>query len=123
MINALILLAEAPAKPAPDGNPLSALPLFLILMVMGYFLLIRSPMKRQEAERNAMMANLKKNDKVLTQAGIYGTIVNVAEKEDEITLRVDDNVRLKVTKGSIARNLSREEEIKAAKEKPKEGAA
>jgi preprotein translocase subunit YajC len=58
---------------------------------------------------------LKKNDRVLTTAGIYGTIVAISEKEDELTVRVDDNVRIKMVKASIARNLSHEEAVKAEK--------
>jgi preprotein translocase subunit YajC len=114
----LSLLAEEPAKP-PQQTPqtpgealFSFLPL-IVLMVLGYFLLIRSPMKRQEAERNALLASLKKNDKVLTSGGIYGTVVAVSDREDEIVVKVDDNVRLRMTKGSIARKI----------EDPKEGAA
>jgi preprotein translocase subunit YajC len=126
MFAALITLLATAPKEAPTGptaDPLLNFLPILILMVLGYFLLIRSPMKRQEAERKTMLASLKKGDKVLTQSGIYGTIVNVAENEDEITVKVDDNVRLRMTKGSIARNIRMEEEAKAAKEKPKEGAA
>ena len=55
-------------------------------------------MKRQEQERQALASNLKKNDEVLTNAGIYGTVVDVSENEDEITVKVDDNVRVKMTK-------------------------
>jgi preprotein translocase subunit YajC len=118
MIFALLTLLaqEATKKDAPAPTPLEAIFQFLPLiaiMVVGYLLLIRSPMKRQEAERNALMASLKKNDKVLTSAGIYGTIVGISEKEDEVTVKVDDNVRLRMTKAAIIRKI----------EEPKEGAA
>jgi preprotein translocase YajC subunit len=79
--------------------------------------------KRQEQERAALLSMLTKNDKVITHSGIYGTVISVAEKEDEIVVKVDDNVRLRMTKGSIARNLTREEAARAAKETKKEGAA
>jgi preprotein translocase subunit YajC len=109
MLYALItLLAEEPAKqpPAPGGAEVlsSFLPL-LVIMVLGYFLLIRSPMKRQEQERKAMLDSLKKNDKVLTSAGIYGSVVGVSEDKDEVTVQVADNVRLRMTKASIVRKI------------------
>lgn len=98
------------------GNPLLML---LPIGILFYFIMLR-PMRRQQQEQKAMTSNLKKNDKVLTSAGIYGTVVAVSETNDEVTVKVDNNVRLKVTKGSVARNITREEEAKQQKEKPKE---
>jgi preprotein translocase YajC subunit len=83
-------------------------------------------MRRQEQERQALLTNIKKNDKVITSAGIYGTVISVAEKEDEIVVKVDDNVRLKMVKNSILRNLTNEEaakEAEAAKKAAKGGKA
>jgi preprotein translocase subunit YajC len=102
------------------------IPLMLVLFGLLWFVVLRPANKRQEAERKAMLESLKKGDKVLTHSGIYGTVVGVAENEDEVTIKVDDNVRLRMTKGSLARNIRIEEEAKAAKaakDKPKEGAA
>lgn len=114
MWHALILLAEdAPKPPAPFMFEM-LLPIglvFLFLMVVVW------PAQRQEKKaREALLTNLKKNDKVITTSGIYGTVVSVAEKEDEVTVKVDDNVRLKMLKSSIARNLTNEEAAKAAAE-------
>jgi preprotein translocase subunit YajC len=112
----LTLLAEDPPKAQPQApDILSFLPL-IIIMVLGYFLLIRSPMKRQEAERNALMSSLKKNDKVLTTGGIYGTIVAISEVANEVTVKVDDNVRLRMTKEAILRKIEEPKEETAKSE-------
>jgi preprotein translocase subunit YajC len=118
----MTLLAEETAKPAqptPSAGEaiFNMLPL-LFLFILGYFLLFRSPMKRQEMERKALLESLKKNDKVLTSAGIYGTVVSVSDKEDEVVVQVSDNVRLKMTKGSIVRKVDEtpRDERGAAKE-------
>ena len=47
-----------------------------------------------------MVAGLKKNDEVITAGGIHGTIMNV--KDNSVTLKVDDNVKVEVQKHSIA---------------------
>ena len=120
----LLLLADATAPagggtpPAPSNDPFGGLGIMapmILIFVVGYFLIMR-PMRRQEAERKAMASNVKKNDKVLTAAGIYGTVVAVSDTEDEVTVRVDDNTRLKMIKSSIVRNLTREEEAAKPKE-------
>ncbi len=111
MMHTLILLAE---DPTPQGPAIiQFLPLIAIAAVF-YLLLIR-PMRRQEQERQAMAGNLKKNDEVLTNAGIYGTIVDISESDDKITVKIADNVRIKMTKGSVLRNLTNEEAAKQAK--------
>ena len=63
-----------------------------------------------------MLTNLKKNDKVITTAGIYGTVISVAEKEDEVVVKVDDNTRLKMLKGAIMRNITNEEDAAKAQQ-------
>ena len=57
-------------------------------------------MKRQEQERQTMAGNLKKNDEVLTNSGIYGTVIDVSDSDDKITVKIADNVRIKMTKAA-----------------------
>lgn len=82
----------------PGGPLMNLLPIILVFIVF-YFLLIRPQKKAQEAHKK-MIAGLKKNDEVVTSGGIYGTIANV--KEETITLRVDDNVKIELQKSSIS---------------------
>ncbi len=115
MFQTLMLLADAadkavPAQPTgqPPGFGGDFLFLLLPLAILFYFMILR-PESRKQKEQQAMQSSLKKGDKVLTIAGIYGTVVSVSETEDEVTVKVDDNTRLKMLKGSISRNLSNEE--------------
>jgi preprotein translocase subunit YajC len=113
MLFALQLLADQAADPAqaqPGFNPLQFAPL-IIIFILFYFFMIRAPMKRQEAERKNLYTTLKKNDKVVTSAGIIGIVSSIKENEDEVTLKVDEssNVRLRVLKSSIQRILSGDE--------------
>jgi preprotein translocase subunit YajC len=108
MLYALLqILAEGEA---PSGNLASLIFPLLAMCLLFYFLLIR-PQKRQQQERMALITSLKKNDKVLTSAGIIGTVVHIHDKEDQVALRIDDsaNVRLRVLKSSIVRILTGDE--------------
>jgi preprotein translocase subunit YajC len=113
------LLAEAAgdASQAPQGSGLFTFLPLVAIVVLGYFLLVR-PMRRQEQERKALLSTLKKNDKVITSGGLIGIVASIKDNEDEVTLKVDEssNVRLRVTKGSIVRIVSREEPAKEQKE-------
>jgi preprotein translocase subunit YajC len=117
-----LLLAEGEAAP-PQGNPLGFLFPMLIIFFAFYLIVIR-PANRREQERQAkLLSTMEKGDKVMTIAGIYGTIISVAEKEDEVVVKVDDNTRLRMTKRSIVQNMTREEEAAKAAQAAKEEAA
>jgi preprotein translocase subunit YajC len=106
------------SAPSGGGDPM----LFLMLpaiLILGYFLLVR-PARRQEQERNKLITNLKKNDEVLTVAGIIGTVVSVSETEDEVVVRLDDHTRVRMVKSSIMKNLTAEKALKEPKEPKKE---
>ena len=109
-----VATTEQPAKPATGFNELP----FILggIFFLFYFIVLRPARRRQERERQEQSTLLNKNDKVLTIGGIYGTIISVSDKEDEVVVKVDDNTRLKMTKASIGRNITREETLKAEKE-------
>jgi preprotein translocase subunit YajC len=71
----------------------------LLMLVVFWFLLIRPQTKRQK-EHQEMVASLKKGDKVVTNGGIYGSVVGVSDKV--VVLRVADNVKLEVAKQCVA---------------------
>jgi len=117
MWNLLVLLADEPTKQPTQQTPFPDLMLLLpVLLLLFWLIVLRPANRRQEQDRQALITGLKKNDKVLTSAGIYGTVVAISEKEDEVTVKVDDNTRLRMTKASIHRNLSNEEAARAQKE-------
>ena len=74
-------------------------PLLLVGLIF-YFIVIR-PGSRERKQREAQIKALKKHDKVVTNAGIHGTVV--ALDEDTVTLRVDEknNVRMRFSRSAI----------------------
>ena len=90
---ALALLAQS----QPGGIALF-LPLILI-MVIFYFLMILSAQRRQK-KVNELLAALKNGDKVITNGGIYGTIVGL--EGDTVQLRIAEQVKMKVARNAIA---------------------
>ncbi len=71
----------------------------LIMLGIFYFLLI-APMRKRQKQQNQMIKDLKPGDPVLTVGGIYGTIVGI--KDDRLTLRIADQVKVNVAKSSIS---------------------
>lgn len=113
----MLFADDAPKTPTGSSPFPAELPLImLVIFALLYFVVIRPSQRRQERERQELLKNMKQNDKVLTTAGIYGTIVSVSDKEDEVIVRVDSNTRLKMLKASIMRNLTAEEAQKTKSE-------
>ena len=83
----------------PAINPMINLFPLILVFAIFYFLLIR-PQKAKEKEHQKMLANLNKNDEVVTSGGIHGTIVNVKDKT--VILRIDENVKIEIEKHCIA---------------------
>ena len=91
----LLLLAQASAQ--PSGIALF-LPLILI-MVIFYFLMIM-PAQRRQKKVAEMLRNLKTGDKIITNGGMYGTIVGL--EDDSVQLRIAEQVKIKVSRAAIA---------------------
>jgi preprotein translocase subunit YajC len=72
--------------------------LFLALIAIMYFVMIR-PQQKQVKEHRALLAALKKGDDVVTQGGVLGKIHVVTDKI--VTLEVANGIRIRVLKTSI----------------------
>lgn len=110
-----MLFAEADGAPpggaAPGGGSLltSMLPMIVVFAAFWYFILYL-PMKRERARQAALLAAIKKNDRVLTTSGIYGVVTNVSKESNEVTLRIDEttNAKLRMTLNSVAQVMGDE---------------
>jgi preprotein translocase subunit YajC len=118
MLHGLLLWAQENGKGGGPPPLFDFLPI-LVLGGFAYFLLLR-PAFRQEKERKALRASVKKDDKVLLTSGIHGVVVSVSD--DDLVVRVPpDNIRLKIVKAAIDRNLTNEEAAREAKGGKAEG--
>ncbi len=100
-------------QPAPTGQPGTPCGTQQILMMVGmiaifYFLLIR-PQQKQEKARRALIAALKKGDRVVTSSGLHGVVAGIAD--DTVQLRVDSDGQLKLIfdRSAIARVVSNDQ--------------
>lgn len=99
-------LAQATGAPPASGNPMISmvlqalyfLPIFLIL----YFLLIR-PQQQQKKQAERMVAALKKGDRVLTNGGIFGTVLGV--DDHRVVLKIADDTKVEFAKSAVVQVL------------------
>lgn len=96
MLDLVLLQAEAGA--AQQGNQWSFWIMMILIFVVFYFFMIRPQTKKQK-ELQAQREAMKKGDKVVTAGGIYGEIKEVQENTFIITIAKD--VTIKVSKESV----------------------
>ena len=102
----LLAAAEAGPPPGPLELLITYLPMVLIVFA-AWFLLYRPERERMRRQRE-LLDNIKKNDRVLTNAGVYGTVSSVDREHDRLVLKVDEgsNTKMTFTLGSISRVLT-----------------
>ena len=112
-------LAEAPAD--ATGGLLGMLPMFAIMAVLFYFMLIRPENKRKK-EAEQLRSGIKVGDKVTTIGGVCGTVVNV--KDDKFVLETGaDQVRIEFAKWALSTNETAAENAKEEARKAQEAKA
>ena len=88
---------------APAPNPvLNFLPMIVICAIL--YLLVWRPQQKQAKQHRQMVDSLKSGDRVLTQGGIYGTVVSL--KGSVVQVKIADNVRVDVNRASITQVLN-----------------
>jgi len=88
-----------------QGNPLSMVMLMAVIFAIFYFIVLM-PARKQQKKKDAMIATLKKGDRVVTTGGIYGTVASV--EDQTLLLKVAENVKIRVARSSIAGTVTGE---------------
>lgn len=91
-----MLLADA--APAGTGNIWGMIWPFILMFAVFYFLLIR-PQQKKQKQRNLLLSQLKKGDKITTIGGLHGTIVELTD--DTAVIRVNDTTRMTFERSAI----------------------
>jgi preprotein translocase subunit YajC len=80
-----------------------------IAVIFGiFYLIVLLPARRRQKKLEEMIANLKAGDKIVTNAGIYGTIVGF--KGDRIQVRIAENVKVEMSRNAVTALQGPEEE-------------
>ena len=96
-----IAFAQTAQGPSGPSTLISLAPLLLIFVIF-YFLLIR-PQQKRGKEHREMLADLKRNDEVMTTGGVYGKVVGLTDTV--VTLEVAPNIRIRVHRPNISQQI------------------
>ena len=106
----LAMWLQSAAGSSVMGN-LGGLLLPLLFFVALYFMMIL-PNQRKQKKWQEMLGQIKSGDRVTTNGGIRGTVLNV--KDDSVVLRVQpDGLKLEFVKSAIATVTTEDEAAKS----------
>ena len=119
MLFAQDILAQAEKKPpSAFGNSSSMIFMLLFMFLIIYFLMIR-PEQRKQKERQKLLSALKKGDRVMTSAGMFGTVGNV--KDNTVMVKIAENTVVEFSKNAITSVLNNDGSEKAPEKNEKSG--
>jgi preprotein translocase subunit YajC len=105
-LSSIAAFAQEAAPEQQQGGIMSFLPLILLFVVMWLFFI--RPKNKEMKKMEEMRKALKKGDKVITTAGIIGTVTNIDETGTSITVRTASTTLIEFEKSAILRVLNAE---------------
>ncbi|MBD3321514.1 MAG: preprotein translocase subunit YajC [Chitinivibrionales bacterium] len=97
------------AQERPPGGGLGSGNMIFMMVIMFaiiYFLMIRPEQKKQK-NRQKMISEMKKGDKVVTIGGVFGTVGNV--KDNSVMVKIAENTIVEVRKGAVSEVVNKQE--------------
>lgn len=83
-----------------DGGTLGMLVYAVAIFGFIYFIMIR-PQRKQEKERQAMVAGVEEGDSILTTSGFYGVVIDIQEEVVIVEFGSNKNCRIPMKKEAI----------------------
>jgi preprotein translocase subunit YajC len=71
----------------------------IIGMIAIFYLLLIMPQRKKQKKHMEMVEALKPGDRIVTTAGIFGTVMGV--QKDRIELKIAANVKIDITKSAV----------------------
>lgn len=107
---ASVFAQDAAAQPEQPSALASFLPLILLFVVMWLFFI--RPKQKEMKQMDAMRKELKKGDKVMTAAGILGTVANI--ENNTVTIKTGTST-IDFEKAAILRVIKDEVKVEEKK--------
>jgi preprotein translocase subunit YajC len=105
--------AQAASGASQGGLVGLLLPFALIIPI--FYLLVFRPQNKKIKEHKALIAAVKRGDRVITSSGLIGQVNKVID-DNEVQLEIAEGVRVRMLRASISEIVTRAEPAKTAQD-------
>lgn len=95
------IFLQSAANPSGEGSPLVTMGFMLAGLVVFYLFILR-PQRAQQKEQNDFLSSLKKGKKIVTSGGIHGTIVEIGEDNNTVSVLIAPKTIITIQKAYIS---------------------
>lgn len=97
---------------APGGDPLSSLLVPLALMLPIFYFLVIRPQQQRQKHHKEMVEKVRRGDTVVLGNGFICKVTKVNEGTNEVEVELNEQMRIRVTRGAIADVRAKGEPVK-----------
>lgn len=107
---AALMLAAAQAGAPAGGRAGIVMLIYIVAFIAIFWFVVLGPSRKMQKKHEQMVREIKKGDEIMTEGGIIGSVVHVAD--DRLTIKTAENTRLVIARPKVARVLGGEPETK-----------
>ncbi|HEX9124720.1 MAG TPA: preprotein translocase subunit YajC [Actinomycetota bacterium] len=102
-------LAQSNSTTSSGGSLLSLLAPLVLMGGVFYFLLIR-PQRTRARQQQSILQSLEVGDEVMTAGGMFGTIVEIDEESDIVTIEIAPGTNVRMLRRAISQRFVEDED-------------
>jgi preprotein translocase subunit YajC len=103
------ILAQSSDGTSSGGSLLSLLFPLVLLGGVFYFLLLR-PNRTRQRQQQSLLESLKVGDEVMTAGGIFGTLKDIDDEDDTVTVEIAPGTEVRMLRRAISQRVVDEQE-------------
>jgi preprotein translocase subunit YajC len=98
------ILAQSSDGTSSGGSLLSLLFPLVLLGGVFYFLLLR-PNRTRQRQQQSLLESLKVGDEVMTAGGIFGTLKDIDDEDDTVTVEIAPGTEVRMLRRAISQRM------------------
>ena len=119
-LSSIAAFAQEAAEQAEQQPGLLGSPILMMVLIFGVmWLFFIRPQSKERKKMEEMRKTLKKGDRVITSAGILGTVTNIDETGTTVTVRTGSTTFIDFDKQAILRVINAEVKTEEKKDEKK----
>ncbi len=119
-LSSIAAFAQEAAEQAEQQPGLLGSPILMMVLIFGVmWLFFIRPQSKERKKMDEMRKALKKGDRVMTTAGILGTVTNIDETGTTVTVRTGSTTFIDFDKQAILRVINAEVKAEEKKDEKK----